>query len=87
MRPSRFSEKQVRDALRRVRDGTPAVRVCRELGVTETTFYRWRRKFESRPIEELRELQQLREENERLKRVVANLILDRQEPVAPRRRK
>lgn len=87
MRPSRFTEQQIREALRRARQGTPAVQVCRELGVTETTFYRWRRKYEAEPPEELRELQQLRDENERLKRIVANLLLDRQESRDTRGRK
>lgn len=51
--------------------------VCRELGITETTFYRWKRKFGGISSPELRELRQLRDENRRLKGVVADLTLDR----------
>jgi putative transposase len=51
--------------------------VCRKLGVTETTFYRWKKRFGNLGVPELRELRQLREENRRLKGVVADLTLDR----------
>ncbi len=52
--------------------------ICRKLEITEATFYRWKRKFGDLGVSELRELRQLRDENRRLKRVVADLTLDKQ---------
>jgi putative transposase len=78
MRPSKFTEDQIVQALRQVKAGTPAVQVCRKLGITETTFYRWRIKYEGAGKSESRELRDLRDENQRLKQIVANLLLDKQ---------
>ncbi|HEY6088515.1 MAG TPA: transposase [Gemmatimonadaceae bacterium] len=78
MRPSKFTEDQIMQALREVKAGTPAVDICRKLGITETTFYRWRTKYEGVALNETRELRDLRDENQRLKQIVANLMLDKQ---------
>ena len=56
--------------------GTPAADVCRQLGVSEATFYVWKKKFAGLGVTKLRELRMLEEENARLKRVVADLTLD-----------
>ncbi len=72
-----FSEEQIVYALRQAEAGTPVVEVCRKLGVTEQTFYRWKRKFAGLGIAELRRLRQLEDENRRLKQLVADLTLDR----------
>lgn len=72
-----FSEEQIVSALRQAEAGTPVVEVCRKLGVTEQTFYRWKRKFAGLGIAELRRLRQLEDENRRLKQLVADLTLDR----------
>lgn len=77
MRTSRFTVEQIAHALRRSEGGTPATEICRELGVTQNTFYRWKRKYSGIGTPELRELRQLREENRKLKQVVADLTLDR----------
>lgn len=90
MRPSRFTETQIVQALHQVSAGTPAVQICRELGITETTFYRWRKNRERIGVAEapeLRELRELRDENHKLKQIVANLLLDKQRLVDARGRK
>ena len=79
MRPSKFTEDQMVQALRQVRAGTSAVTVCRKLGITQTTFYRWRHKYEVVGASESREVRELRDENQKLKQIVANLMLDQQE--------
>jgi putative transposase len=72
-----FSEEQIVYALRQAEAGTPVVEVCRKLGITEQTFYRWRRQFAGMGIAELRRLRQLEDENRRLKQLVADLTLDK----------
>ena len=72
-----FSEEQMVYALRQAEAGTPVVEVCRKLGVTEQTFYRWKRKFAGLGVAELRRLRQVEEENRRLKQLVADLTLDK----------
>ncbi len=72
-----FSEEQIVYALRQAEAGTPIVEVCRKLGVTEQTFYRWKRKFAGLGIAELRRLKALEDENRRLKQLVADLTLDK----------
>jgi len=77
MRKSKYTPEQILQALRQVDGGTPAIDVCRKMGVTETTFYRWRKQYAGLDVSELRELKQLREENRRLKTAVADLTLDK----------
>jgi putative transposase len=77
MRQSTFTEEQIAYALREAESGTPVLEVCRKLGISEQTFYRWKRKFAGMGIDELRRLRQLEEENRRLKKLVADLTLDR----------
>jgi putative transposase len=77
MKRSHFTEEQITYALRQVEAGTPATQVCRELGISEQTFYRWKRKYQGMGITELRRLRQLEEENLKLKQLVADLTLDK----------
>jgi len=78
MRPSKFTQDQITQALRQVKAGTPAVQICGKLGITETTFYRWRSKYGGATRNESREVRELRDENQKLKQIVANLLLDKQ---------
>jgi putative transposase len=77
MRKTRFSEEQITYALKQVEGGRPVGEVCRQIGVSEQSFYRWRRMYEGMGVAELRRLRQLEEENRKLKRIVADLTLDR----------
>jgi putative transposase len=77
MKRSKFSEEQVAFALRQVEGGTPVEDVCRQLGVSEATFYTWKKKYAQLGVSDLRRLRQLEDENARLKRLVADLTLDK----------
>lgn len=71
------SAEQIVAVLRQVEGGMPIKEICRQAGISENTFYTWKRKYAGIGISELRELRQLREENTRLKRLVADLSLDK----------
>lgn len=73
----RFSEEQIAFALRQSQGGTPVTEVCRKMGVSEQSFYRWKRKYEGMGVAEVRRLRQLEEENRKLKKLVADLSLDK----------
>ena len=77
MKRSKFSEEQVAYALRQAEQGTPVGDVCRQLGVSEATVYTWKKKYAHLGVSELRRLRQLEDENNRLKRLVADLTLDK----------
>jgi len=77
VRTSKFSPEQIAQALRQAESGTPIVEICRKLQVTEQTLYRWKKKFGELGTPEVRELRQLREENRKLKQLVAGLSLDK----------
>jgi putative transposase len=78
MRKSKFTEEQIAFALRQAQTGTRVLEVCRKMGICEQTFYRWKKKYGGLGVPELRRLRQLEEENKRLKRMVADLSLDKQ---------
>src|SRR5262249_33533791 len=77
MKRSRLSEEQAAYALRQAEQGTPVPEVCRQLGGSEATFYVWKKKYAHLGVSEVRRLRQLEEENARLKRLVADLTLDK----------
>jgi putative transposase len=78
MKKSRFTNEQIAFALKQAESGTPVEEVCRKLGVSQPTFYRWKKKFDGMGVEELRRLKSLEDENKRLKALVADLSLDKQ---------
>ena len=77
MKRSRYTEEQIIYALRQAESGIAVSDVCRQIGVSEATFYVWKKKYAHLGVSELRKLKQLEDENTRLKRLVADLTLDR----------
>jgi putative transposase len=77
MKRKRYSDEQIAFALRQAEGGTAVEEICRKLGVSEATFYRWKKQFAGMGTVEIRRLKQLEEENTKLKRLVADLSLDR----------
>ena len=77
MKKSKFSEEQIAYALRQAESGTAVADVCRQLGISDATFYVWKKRFAHLGVSELRKLRSLEDENRRLKQVVADLTLDK----------
>jgi putative transposase len=71
------TEEEILWVLREAESGTTVVEVCRKHGISQQSFYLWKKKYSGLGLSELRELRQLREENGKLKRLVADLSLDR----------
>lgn len=78
MKKSKFTEAQIVFALQQAESGVTVAEVCRKLGISEATFYNWKKKYSGLGPVELRRLRQLEEENAQLKRIVADLTLDKQ---------
>ena len=77
MRKSKFTEEQIAFALKQADCGTPVSEICRRLGISSQTFYRWKQMFAGLGVSELRRLKQLKAENHQLKQLVADLTLDK----------
>ena len=77
MKRSKFTEAQIAFVLKQAEDGTPVAEVCRKAGIAEATFYNWRKRYAGLMPSEVRRLRQLEEENAKLKRIVADLSLDK----------
>ena len=77
MKKSKFTEEQIAFALKQAELGTSVEEVCRKMGISDATFYNWRKKFGELGPSELRRLKQLEEKNAKLKRLVADLSLDK----------
>jgi putative transposase len=78
MRKNRYTDQQIALALQQAEAGAPVAEVCRKYGITEQTFYRWKKKFGKMAPSEIKKLKQLEDENRRLKGLVADLTLDKQ---------
>jgi putative transposase len=77
MKKSRFSEEQIAFALRQAESGTAITEITRKQGISEQTYYRWKKKYGGMGVAELRRLKQLEKENRKLKQLVADLSLDK----------
>ena len=77
MKKSRFTEEQIALAIKQSELGTKVEEICRKMGISDATFYKWRQKYVGLGPSELRKLKQLEEENSKLKRLVADLSLDK----------
>jgi putative transposase len=78
MKKSKFTEAQIVFAIKQSEQGVKVDELCRKMGISEATFYNWKKKYGGLGISELRELRQLKEENAKLKQIVADLSLDKQ---------
>lgn len=76
MKKKRFSVEQMVGMLKQAEVGAPIGELVRQVGISEQTFYRWKKQYAKLEIDQVRQLQQLQEENQRLKRLVADLTLD-----------
>jgi putative transposase len=74
----RFTEQQIAFALRQAEAGTPISDITRKMGISDATFYRWKKQYAGLGINEIRRMKQLEEENRKLKQIVADLTLDKQ---------
>ena len=77
MKKSKFTDAQIAFVLRQSEEGTAIGEVCRKAGISEATFYNWRKKYGGLMPSEMRRLKQLEEENGKLRKLVADLSLDR----------
>lgn len=78
MKKSQFTEQQIAFALQQAESGTAIAEICRKLGISEQTFYRWKKRYGGLMPSEVRKMRQLEDENGRLKRIVADLSLDKE---------
>ena len=77
MKRKRFSVEQIVGILKQAEVGVPVAELCRQAGISEQTFYRWKKQYVGLAVNQVRQLKQLREENARLKKLVAELSLDK----------
>ena len=78
MKASRFSEAQKAFILKQGADGTPVADICRKAGISQATYFNWKKKYDGLLPTEIRRLKQLEDENNKLKRIVADLSLDKE---------
>ena len=78
MKPSRFSDAQKAFILKQGSDGMPVAEICRKAGISQATYFNWKRKYDGLLPTEMRRLKQLEDENAKLRKVVADLALDKE---------
>jgi len=78
MKTTKFTEEQIAFALKQAETETKVAEVCRKMGISDATFYNWKKKYGGLGGSELRRLKQLEEENRQLKKLVDDLSLDKQ---------
>ena len=78
MKRSRYISEQVAFGLRQAEEGTPVAEVCRKMGISKQTFYRWKMRFQGMGVAEVRRLRVLEEENRKIRQLVADISLDKQ---------
>ena len=78
MKASRFSEAQKVFILKQGHDGMAVAEICRKAGISEATYFNWKRKYDGLPPTEMRRLKQLEDENSKLRKVVADLSPDKE---------
>ena len=78
MKASQFSDAQKAFILKQGQDGVPVAEICRKAGISQATYFNWKKKYDGLLPPEMRRLKQLEEENAKLKRIVADLTLDRE---------
>ena len=78
MKASKFTEAQKAFILRQGEEGTPVSEICRKAGISQATYFNWKKKYAGLLPTEMRRLKQLEDENSRLKKIVADLTLDRE---------
>ena len=78
MKRSKFTEAQIAFILRQAEEGTSVAEVCRKAGISQATYFNWKKKYAGLMPSEMKRLRQLEEENGRLKRIVADLSLDKE---------
>jgi putative transposase len=78
MKASRFSEAQKAFILKQGNDGTPVAEICRKAGISQGTYFNWKKKYDGLLPTEMRRLKQLEDENTKLRKVVADLSLDKE---------
>ena len=86
MKKSRFTEQQIAFALRQGENGTRVEEICRQMGISQTTYFSWKKKYGSLGVAEVRRLKQLEEEKKKLRQLVADLSLDKEMLQGSRRR-
>lgn len=77
MKASKFSEAQIAIVLKQAQDGTAVAEVCRKAGIGQATYFNWKKKYAGLMPSEMKRLRQLEEENAKLKRIVADMSLDK----------
>lgn len=78
MKASKFTDAQKAFIIKQGEEGTPVAEICRKVGISQATYFNWKKKYAGLLLTEMKRLKQLEDENSRLKKIVADLTLDRE---------